>query len=178
MEEKTKAPLLKPALIYGLIAAFIGILISVIFYLLNLTMKNWVGLLSVAVSIVVIVYLLRAYRNEYLGGFATYGQLILMALLIGLVSSFITAIYTYLLYTVIDPDLIEKTRIIAEERIMNNPRIPESAYDTIIERMDKRMNVNNITRNAFIFGTITTFIIGLIAAAFIKNEETPQDMMT
>jgi len=178
MEETTKTPLLKPALIYGLIAAFIGILMSVIFYLLNLTMKNWVGWISIVVSIVVIVYLLRAYRNEYLGGFATYGQLILMALLIGLVSSFITAIYTYLLYTVIDPDLIEKMKIMAEERLMNNPRIPESTLDTILERMDKRMNVNRMTRNAFIFGTVATFIIGLIAAAFIKNEETPKDMMS
>ena len=178
MEEQTKTPLLKPALIYGLISAFIGILISVIFYLLNLTMKSWVGFVSIAISIVVLVYLLKAYRNEYLGGYATYGQLILMALLIGIVGSLISAIYTYLLYTVIDPDLIEKMKVMTEERIMSNARIPESAYDTVMERLDKRMNVNRLTITAFFVGTITTFIIGLIVAAFLKKEKTPGEMVS
>ncbi|MBN1133314.1 MAG: DUF4199 domain-containing protein [Bacteroidales bacterium] len=176
MEEKTNTPLLKPALIYGLISAFIGILLSVVFHLLDLSMKNWVGWVSIAVSILVVIYLLRAYRNEYLGGYATYGQLILMALLIGLVSSAITALYTYLLYTVIDPDLLERMRIMAEERIMNNPRISESTYDTIIERLDKRMTVSRMTVNSLIAGTVATFIIGLIVSAFLKKESTPEGM--
>ena len=176
MDEQTKIPVLKPALIYGLISAFIGILLSVIFYLADLSMETWVGLVSIVVSIAVLVYLLRAYRNEYLGGFATYGQLILMALLIGLVSSIISAIYTYLLYAVIDPDLIEKMKLMAEDRIINNTRISESLHDGLFEKLDKRMTVNRMTMNALIFGTIVTFILGLIIAAFLKKEKTPEDM--
>ena len=176
MEEQAKTPLLKPALIYGLISGFIGILVSVIFYVMGLTLETWVGLVSLVIGIVVLVYLLKAYRNEHLGGFATYGQLILMALLIGVISSAISAIYTYLLYAVIDLDLIEKTKIMAEERIMSNSRIPESMYDTLIEKMDKKMTVSKITTNAFIFGTVGTFVIGLIVAAFLKKEKTPEEM--
>ena len=176
MDEQTKAPLLKPALIYGLISAFIGILLSVIFYLANLTMETWVGLVSIVVSIAVLVYLLRAYRNEYLGGFATYGQLILMALLIGLISSVIMSIYTYLLYAVIDPDLLEKMKIMIEEKIYNNPKIPEARADVFLERMEKRMTLKMQVRNAFVAGTVATFILGLIIAAFLKKEKTPEDM--
>jgi hypothetical protein len=139
-------------------------------------MESWVGIVSIVVSIAVLIYLLRAYRNEYLDGFATYGQLILMALLIGLVSSIIMAVYTYLLYAVIDPDLIEKMKIMAEERIMNNPRISEGMYDMVMEKMEKRMTVNRMTINALVWGTVVTFILGLIIAAFLKKEKTPEQM--
>lgn len=176
MDEQTKVPLLKPALIYGLISAFIGILMSVIFYLLNLTMKPWVGFISIVISIVVLVYLLRAYRNEYLGGFATYGQLILMALLIGLISSVMVTIYTYLLYTVIDPELMEKMKIMMQENVYNNPRIPEARADAFIERMEKRMTINRQIISSLVGGTVITFILGLIIAAFLKKEKTPEQM--
>jgi len=167
---------MKPALIYGLISGFVGIVVSVIFYVMGLTLETWVGLVSMAIGIIVLVYLLRAYRNEHLGGFATYGQLILMVLLIAVIGSIISTIYTYLLYTVIDPELIEKVKIMTEERLMNNPRIPESMYDSVLEKMEKRMTVGKMTMNAFIFGTIGTFIIGLIVAAFLKKEKTPEEM--
>ena len=176
MEEQTQTPLMKPALIYGLISGFVGIVLSVIFYVMDLTMETWVGLVSIAIGIIVLVYLLRAYRNEHLGGFATYGQLVLMGLLIAVISSIISAIYSYLLYTAIDPELIDKMKILAEEKIINNSRIPESMYDTMLEKMDKRMTVSKMTMNAFIFGTIGTFIIGLIVAAFLKKEKTPEEM--
>ena len=176
MNEQAKTPLLKPALIYGLISAFIGILMSVIFYVLDVSMEAWAGIVSIVVSIAVLVYLLRAYRNEYLGGFATYGQLILMALLIGLISSIIMAIYTYLLFSVIDPDLLEKLKILTEERLYNDPRIPEARADIMYERMEKRFTVLRQTRSAFVVGTIVTFILGLIIAAFLKKEKTPEQM--
>ena len=99
-----------------------------------------------------------------------------MVLLIGVVSSIISTIYTYLLYTLIDPELIDKMKIMAEEKIMNNSRIPESMYDSILEKMDKRMTVSKMTMNAFIYGTIGTFVIGLIVAAFLKKEKTPEEM--
>ena len=55
--------------------------------------------------------------TEYLGGFASYGQILKMAIVIGIISAIIGAIYTYLLYGILDPDLIDKVRIAAEERI-------------------------------------------------------------
>jgi len=176
MEEKTKAPFLKPALIYGAILGFVGIVLSLIFYFLNLTFKGWTNWLSLAIGIVVLVYCLVAYRNEYLGGFASYGKLFLMALVIGFIASILGAAFNYLLHAVIDPDLVEKSRIMAEERIMNNPRIPESMYDDMMERVERNLGLTRMTLTALISGTIFYAIVGLIAAAFIKKEEPSVDV--
>ena len=173
MEENAKAPFWKPALIYGVILGVVGILLSLVFYFLNMTTVRWVGWVSMAVTIAVLVYCLIAYRNEYLGGFASFRQIFIMGLVIGIVSSIITAAYTYLLYAVIDPDLIEKTRVAAEETIMNNPRIPESMYDGFFEKMEKRMQPGRMAIMGLIIGPILNAIISLVIAAFVKKEENP-----
>ncbi|MEN8227264.1 MAG: DUF4199 domain-containing protein [Bacteroidota bacterium] len=171
MEEKANAPFWKPALIYGAIVGFVGILISLVFYFLNMSTDSWTGYLTMAVGIAILVYCLVAYRNEYLGGFASFKQIFLMALVIGIISSIISALYAYVLYTVIDPGLLDKLRIAAEEKIMNNPRIPESMYDGLFEKMEERMNATRMVTMALIWGPIVNAIIGLIIAAFVKKEE-------
>ena len=173
MEEKAKAPFWKPAFIYGVILGVVGILLNLVFYFLNLTTATWVGWVSIAVTIAVLVYCLVAYRNEYLGGFASFGQIFIMGLVIGIIASIISAAYTYLLYTVIDPDLVEKIRLAAEEKIMSNPRIPENLYDSIFEKMEKRMQPGRMAMMALIVGPILNAIISLIIAAFVKKEENP-----
>ncbi|HER09408.1 MAG TPA: DUF4199 domain-containing protein [Bacteroides sp.] len=175
MEEKIKRPFLKPALIYGTILGVVGILLSLIFYFLDLTFKSWTQWLSLAVGIVVLTYCLIAYRKEYMGGFASYGRLFLMALAIGFTASVIGAVFTYILYAFIDPELLEKSRIVAQEAILNNTRIPESMHDDVLERIDKRMTLPRMIRSSLVMGTILYMVIGLIAAAFVKKEETPVD---
>ncbi len=151
MEEKVKAPFWKPALIYGAILGFVGILFSLIFYFMDLTAASWAQWVQIAISVAVLAYLLVAYRNEYLGGFATYGQIFVMGLVAGLIAGIISAGYSYILYTVIDPGLIDQIKLMAEERIMSNPRIPESMYESIMERMDSRLTPTRMTINALIW---------------------------
>ncbi|MCK5066225.1 MAG: DUF4199 domain-containing protein [Bacteroidales bacterium] len=171
MEEKAKAPFLKPALIYGAILGVAGVLVGLILYFMDLSMEPWAQWVNFAIAVAVMVYCLVAYRNEYLGGFASYGQILKMAIVIGIFASIIGAIYQYLLFGVLDPDLIDKARIAAEERIMNNPRIPESYYDQAMERMEKMLTVKKMVMNAAIWGSVINAILGLIISAFVKKEE-------
>jgi amino acid transporter len=176
MEEEVKAPFWKPALIYGAIVGFVGILIGVIFYIMDLTTKNWSQWVSSLIALAVLIYCLVAYRKEYLGGFASYGQIFLMALVIGVVATILSTIYSYILMGIIDTELIDKLRIVAEEKITNNPKIPENYYDIAMERLDKQFTLNRMLIMGSIGGTVIYAIIGLIAAAFIKKEESPADM--
>ncbi len=170
-----KASFWKPALIYGAIVGFVGILLGVIFYIMDLATANWTSYLSMVVGIAVLAYCLVAYRKEYLGGFAKFGQIFVMALVIGIISSIITTIYSYVLYTFIDPELIDKIKLVAEEKMMNNPRIPENMLDDMIERMAKNFEPKRMLTMGLIFGIVGNAIIGLILAAFIKKEENPVD---
>lgn len=172
MEEKVKTPFWKPALIYGAILGFVSVFLSLVFYFIGMATENWTNWVTMLVSLVLLVYLMIQYRNVHLGGYASFGQIFLMVLVsAGVISTIIGAIYQYLLLTVIDPGLVDQIRIVAEERIMNNSRIPESMYDDILEKMEKRMNVGYMIKMALIFGPVVNALLGLIIAAFIKKEE-------
>ena len=172
MEEKAKAPFLKPALIYGAILGFVSVFLSLVFYFIGKSTENWTGWITMLINLVLLVYLMLHYRREYLGGYASYGQIFLMVLVsAGVISTIITVVYTYLLYTVIDPGLLDQMRIIAEERVMNNSRIPESMYDDILARIAKTTTVSYMTKMGLIIGPVLNAVIGLIVAAFLKKEE-------
>jgi hypothetical protein len=172
MEEKAKAPFWKPALIYGAILGLVSVFISLVFYFIGMSTVNWTNWVNMVVGIVLLVYLMIQYRNVHLGGYASFGQIFVMVLVsAGIISTIIGAIYTYLLFTVIDPGLIEQVKIAAEERIMSNPRIPESMYDDAIERTEKYTSVSYMIKMALIFGPIINAFVGLIVAAFIKKEK-------
>ena len=172
MEENVKAPFWKPALIYGVILGLVSVFISLIFYFIGMSTVSWTNWVNMLVGLFLLVYLMIQYRNVHLGGYASFGQIFVMVLVsAGIISTIIGAIYQYLLFTVIDPGLLDQVRIVAEEKIMSNSRIPESMYDDILERMDKRMNVGYMIKMALIFGPVVNAFIGLIVAAFIKKEK-------
>jgi hypothetical protein len=172
MEEKAKAPFWKPALIYGAILGFVSVFLSLVFYFIGKSTENWTSWITMAINLVLLVYLMLHYRREYLGGYASFGQIFLMVLVsAGIISTIINVVYMYLLYTVIDPGLLDQLRIIAEERIMNNSRIPESMYDDLMERVAKTTTVSYMTKIQLILGPVVNAVIGLIVAAFLKKEE-------
>ncbi len=172
MEEQAKSPFWKPALIYGAILGLVSVFISLVFYFIGMATVNWTNWVNLLVGIVLLVYLMIQYRNVHLGGYASFGQIFVMVLVsAGIVSTIIGALYQYLLFTVIDPGLVDQIRIAAEEKIMSNSRIPESMYDDIMEKMEKRMKVGYMVKMALIFGPIVNAIIGLIIAAFLKKEK-------
>ena len=172
MEEQVKAPFWKQALICGVILGLVSVFISLIFYFIGMATVNWTNYVNMLVGIVLLVYLMIQYRNVHLGGYASFGQIFVMVLVsAGIIATIIGAIYQYLLFTVIDPDLLDQVRIVAEEKIMSNSRIPESMYDDILEKMDKLMNVGYMIKMALIFGPVVNAFIGLIVAAFIKKEK-------
>ena len=172
MEEQAKAPFWKPALMYGAILGLVSVFISLVFYFIGMATVNWTNYVNMLVGIVLLVYLMIQYRNVHLGGYASFGQIFVMVLVsAGIIATIINAIYTYVLLTVIDPGLVDQFKIVAEEKIMSNSRIPESMYDDILERMEKKMNVGYMIRMALIFGPVVNAFIGLIVAAFIKKEK-------
>jgi hypothetical protein len=172
MEEKVKAPFWKLALMYGAILGLVSVFISLVFYFIGMATVSWTGWVSIVVSIVLLVYLMIQYRNVHLGGYASFGQIFLMVFVsAGIIATIIVAVYTYLLYAVIDPGLVEQARIVAEERIMSNSRIPESMYDDLLERIEKNTTAAYMTKASLIAGPIVNALIGLIISAFIKKEE-------
>ncbi len=176
MTEKTKAPFWKPALTYGAILGFVGILVGVIFYVMDLAAVSWTQWVSLLISLVIMIFLLVNYKKEHLGGYASFGQIWTMTLVIGIIATIIGTIYTYILMGIIDPELIDKMKIAAEQKMLNNPRIPESVMDSALERMENSMNLKRMMIMSMIFGPVSWAILGLIIAAFVKKNN-PADQI-
>jgi hypothetical protein len=175
MEEEAKSPALKAALLYGAIIGFVSIVVAVVLDLLGLTMKTWAGLLSLLITVGLVIYSLKAYKKEYLGGTAKYDQLMLMTLLMALVATVLTTTYSAINITLIDPDALDKMSNMVYEKMANNPRITEDVLDMMMERMEGRFTFGRVIIQGFIGGYVMTVIIGVIAGAFIKSkaEDTP-----
>jgi hypothetical protein len=176
MEEKTKAPFWKPALLYGVVVAFVGILLGIIFYIMDLYTASWTQWVSLAISLAVVIYCAVHYRKEHLGGYASYGKMWTMIFVIGIISTLITTLYTYILMGVIDPELIDKMKLAAEQKILNNPRIPENIVDRSLERLDKSMQLGRMITMGLISGPIVWALLGLVIAAFVKKNDPAENM--
>ena len=61
------------------------------------------------ILIVALYFLVKSYRDNYMHGQITYGQSVGAGVVIFLYYAIIIAIFTYILYTVIDPGLDCKT---------------------------------------------------------------------
>jgi hypothetical protein len=84
-------------------------------------------------------------------------------------ASLISGIYTYLLYSVIDPSLQEQMRIFTEEQMVAQGNVPEAQMEVALSWAAKfqtpaMMFVMSIVGGAFI-GTI----ISLITSIFVKK---------
>ena len=169
MEERTKTPFWKPAFIYGVIVGFVGILIGVIFYVMDLSVETWTQWVTGIIGLAILIYCVVNYRNEDLGGYASFGQIWKMTIVIGIIGTIISTIYTYILMGLIDPELIDKMKMVQEQKLLNNPRIPEAFMDTALERLDKSMSLNRIMIMGLIMGPVMYSILGLIIAAFVKK---------
>lgn len=170
MEEKAKNPVFKAALIYGAIIGFVSIAITVVLDVMGLTMETWASLLSIAITIGLVIYSLRAYKNEYLDGTAKYEQLMLLTLLMSLIATVLTTTYSAINITIIDPDALDKMYNLMYEKMANNPRITDDMLDMMMERMEGRFTFGRVIIQGFFGAYVMTVIIGVIAGAFIKTK--------
>ena len=156
----------------GIILGFAGIIFTLVLYFLDQTLNKNLGYIWFVILIVVLVLMIKSYRDNYLKGFITYGQSLGSGVVIMLYYSIISAIFGFILYSYIDPGLIEKMLAMSEEAMLDRG-LPESAIEQGMKIQEKIMvpwvlGLGGIL-NGMLFGTI----ISLIISIFIKREGNP-----
>jgi hypothetical protein len=156
----------------GIILGLIGIVWTLLLYFLDMTLNRMMGLAGLVIQIVVLYYLIRSYRDNFLGGYITYGQSVGAGVVMFLYYSIIAAIFTYILYKFIDPGLIDKQLAMVEETMVKRGA-PQAAIDAGMA-FQKKIMVPEITAPLSIFGSmIGGTIMSLIAAIFTRKEGNP-----
>jgi len=125
------------------------------------------------VAIILLFYFVRAYRNNYLNGFITYGQAVGAGVIIYLYYSVISAIFIYILYTMIDPGLTNKMLEFVEEQMVKSGKVPEGTIDTVMAFQKKILRPEFMAPMSLITNMIYGTVISLIIAIFVRKEGNP-----
>jgi len=170
MEQKSNV--WKANLTNGLILAMIGIVYTLVMYFLDLTVNKTQGYVFLLILVVALFFLVKSYRDNYMHGYITYGQAVGAGVVIFLYYAILTAIFTYILFAIIDPGLIDK-QLAAAEELMAKKGIPQEAMDAGL-KIQKKMMKPEIMAPISIFGNMLYGVImSLIVAIFVKKEGNP-----
>jgi len=160
---------MKSALTYGLYLGIVTILVSVVFYVLGFTFEKWIQYPTYVILLAGVILAQLTFRKA-LGGEMTYGQAFGVGVMTVIFSSVLGAIYTYLLYTVIDPSLQEQLRLFMEQKLIEQGKVPEEQLDAAIEMMSKFQKPIILSVSSIFGGALTGLIISLITSIFTKKE--------
>ncbi len=179
MEEKS-ASIWKTTLTYGLYLALISIAISVVVWAggllesMGLFGGIFIALGSFLITFIVMFMFARSFRNNELGGYASFGDIFKFAILVILFSTLISLIYTYIFHTFIDPGYTEHIMAVMQQKtldFMASKGVPEAQMDKAIEKFQEIPTMAKTLWQSALGGLIGGAIISLIVAAIVKKKE-------
>ena len=162
----------KANLTNGLILGLIGIVYSLVIYFLNLSFNKVQGYVFILLQIVIFYFLIKSYRDSFLHGNITYGQAFGAGVIISLYYAILMAIFTYILYTVIDPGLINKQLAFAEEMMLKKG-LTQTQVDAGIAVQSKLMKPAIMAPLSIFSSMLWGIIISLIVGIFVRKEGNP-----
>ncbi len=168
-DDDTPVPMWKSALTYGVYYAVLGIAITVIFYATGNILSKALQPVGVAIMVAAIVAIQLTYRKQ-LGGYISYGQALSVAVFSMFFASVISSVFTYLLYAVIDPGLIEQIRLATEEQLYERGMSDEQIA-AAMQISAKFQSPLIIAISGLFAAPFFALIIGLITSIFIKKND-------
>lgn len=163
----------KSNLTNGLILGLVGVVYSLVMYFLDLSFNKAQGYIFMIVQIMFLYFLLKSYRDNFMHGQITYGQSFGAGVIICLYYSIIMAIFTYLLYTVIDTGLVNKQLAFVEETMVKKGTIPQATIDTAMKFQAKIMKPAIMAPLSIFGNMLWGVILSLIISIFIRKEGNP-----
>jgi hypothetical protein len=169
---ETNVNVWKVNLVNGLILGLIGIVYSLVIYFFDFTFNKWQAWLWYLVQIVILFFLVKSYRDNYRHGFITYGQALGAGMIICLYYAIIAAIFTYLLFKVIDTNLMDK-QLAYTEGLLQERGLPEDAIEMSM-KIQKKIMIPEVIAPLSILGSMFYgLLMSLIVAAFVRKEGNP-----
>jgi hypothetical protein len=170
MEEKVNV--WKANLTNGLILALEGIVFSLMLYFFDLTFNKTIGYLNIPVQLALLYFLLKSYRDNFMHGQITYGQCVGAGMVMFVYVVVIMAVYTYILWAVIDPGLAKKSLAMAEEAMVKKGA-PQAAIDAGMAFTAKIMKPGIMAVFTIFGGMVGGVIMTLLVSIFVKKEGNP-----
>lgn len=164
--------LLRSTMTMGLITGLALIIYTLLLYATNNLLKQnfALGVVNYIILIAGIVIGTRSYRDQAMGGYITYGKALGYGVVLCVFTGIVVGIFTYLLYEVIDPSLMEQNMKVIQEEMLNRGMSAEQ-----VETMTE-MQARFRTPFMMLIGSIFTYsllglIFSLVTSAFLKKDK-------
>lgn len=180
MNNKTN-PLLISSMTYGLYLGIVMVIFSLSLYMLGILPVGFgriafLLLISAVIMFFGIFFSTKKIRNELFSGEISYGKAFLVGLLVVLFASIISAIYSYIQNSIIDPEYVPRILNAWKEwtyEFMSKMNAPEVEIDKKMDEFDMQIKEYSHFKNFFkeVFTSIFWgAIISLITAAILKKK--------
>lgn len=170
MEEKST--FWKNSLKHGLIVGLVLIIYAVLLYVLDLNLNSALSYVNYVILGAAFILATKAYRDNELNGNISYGKALGYSVVILTISTLISIIYSYLMITVIDPDIVDKMIALGEEKMLERGMSDEQ-IEMAQEMQSKIMSPGVMMIMGFISMMLIGTILALITSAFVKKEGNP-----
>lgn len=170
--EPKKISVARNALNYGVILGVIFVLLSLVFYILdinNTSVVFWIQLLLLLAGLVISI---MNYRKNISGGYISYGKSLGSGVLTGLFASIILGIYLYIFFKFIDTNAVAEIISKAEEKIINQkPDISEEDLEKIMSMQRNFITPLWMGIMSIIYYVFYSFIASLIISIFTRKAD-------
>ncbi|WP_313113106.1 DUF4199 domain-containing protein [Aequorivita sediminis] len=170
MENQT-ASIKKIALNFGVLLALLSIVLQVISFVLDAHIDRpwWLTVLQLVISIGVLVYGIKAFKNDN-AGFLTIPQALKTGLAISLIAGVISVIFNFIFIYYIDPDFIQKTLDFSREQMITDfPNMTPEQIENSLEISAKFMTPTIMSAMGILATLFFGFIISLVAGMILKK---------
>ena len=161
------------AMTYGAILGLAGTIVYLMFYFAGSDPQSkYPGYIGYVLTIITILYGVKNYRDQQLGGFISYGHSLGTGVLIGLFSGLISGAFTVLMFTVIDPGLMQKIMDTAQQKLADK-QMSEEQMAMALKWTKKFMTTPFLFVFALLGSVFMSFIFSLIISVFVKKDKNP-----
>jgi sulfite exporter TauE/SafE len=163
---------LKSTMTFGLITGLILVVYTLILYATNNILKpNFALNLINYIILIAGIYLgTRSFRDQFAGGYITYGKALGYGVVMSIFTGVVVGIFTYLLYAVIDPGLMEESIKLIEEEMLNQGMTADQV-ETISEMQKKIRSPFMMLLGSVLNYALLGLIFSLITSAFLKKQK-------
>jgi hypothetical protein len=168
--ENQNYPPSKHALSYGIYTSVVLIILSLIYYVLDIYMERWPAFISYAALLGGVVLSSLHYRTKRMGGFITYGQSFSAGFFAGLYAAIIVGIFSYIFIYFMGEDYMDVLIQKAEESALEkNPNMSDDEYDMTMKFTRWLMQPWVMAILGMLSFAFYSLVFSLIASIFIKR---------
>lgn len=157
-----------PAFQYGLLIAAGLIILSLIMYVGGMIAARWISYIGYAILLGGLIFGTIKFRDEFSGGFISYGRALGFGTLTSFFAAIISAVFAYVFYKFLAPDALNELRAATEVNILeSNPDVTDQQLNMAVRMVSPFM----IALTYLFSYTFVGFVFSLVTAAFLKRKD-------